>query len=360
MAPNGADAGNLPIRCIARQCRVAMKPMRRCYERDARVQRSSLLPRQTHREDGETVMELHEIRYFLALSKTLNFTKAAEMCNVSQPALTRAIQKMEDELGGLLFSRERNNTHLTELGRMLEPHLTEVLTRTQAAKETAQAVPASGQRAPEARCHVHDRPGAVRQLPEPLSRRQSRNRDHADGSGARPAVRSADEGRAGRGADRATGRICRRRCSHNRSIGNASSSPARPAIRSHARMRCSIAELDGQPYLARINCEYFDTLRDTCHANGSHLVGAFRSEREDWILTMVAAGMGICFLPEFSNTIPGVISRPVIEPAIEREVCLVTVAGRRWSSPLSAFVRAVRQYRWPEEQQSDLPVAEAA
>ena len=52
-------------------------------------------------------MELHEIRYFLALSKTLNFTKAAEICNVSQPALTRAIQKMEDELGGLLFSRER-------------------------------------------------------------------------------------------------------------------------------------------------------------------------------------------------------------------------------------------------------------
>ena len=82
-------------------------------------------------------MELHEIRYFLALSKTLNFTKAAEICNVSQPALTRAIQKMEDELGGLLFSRERGNTHLTELGRMLEPHLTEVLTRTQAAKETA-------------------------------------------------------------------------------------------------------------------------------------------------------------------------------------------------------------------------------
>ena len=82
-------------------------------------------------------MELHEIRYFLALSKTLNFTKAAEMCNVTQPALTRAIQKLEDELGGLLFSRERGNTHLTELGRLLEPHLTEVLTRTQAARETA-------------------------------------------------------------------------------------------------------------------------------------------------------------------------------------------------------------------------------
>ena len=63
-------------------------------------------------------MELHEIRYFLALSKTLNFTKAAEMCNVTQPALTRAVQKLEAELGGLLFSRERGNTHQTELGRL--------------------------------------------------------------------------------------------------------------------------------------------------------------------------------------------------------------------------------------------------
>ena len=38
-------------------------------------------------------MELHEIRYYLALSETLNFTRAAEACNVTQPALTRAIKK---------------------------------------------------------------------------------------------------------------------------------------------------------------------------------------------------------------------------------------------------------------------------
>ena len=149
-------------------------------------------------------MELHEIRYFLALSKTLNFTKAAEMCNVSQPALTRAIQKMEDELGGLLFSRERSNTHLTELGRMLEPHLTEVLTRTQVGEGDGAAVPAPGQRAPEARRHVHDRTGAVRQFPQPLSCRQSWDRYHTDRGGARSAVRSAGEGRTRRGPDRAS------------------------------------------------------------------------------------------------------------------------------------------------------------
>jgi DNA-binding transcriptional LysR family regulator len=68
-------------------------------------------------------MELHQIRYFLALSKTLNFTRAAEECNVSQPALSRAISQLEGELGGELFRRERNLTHLTDLGQAVLPSL---------------------------------------------------------------------------------------------------------------------------------------------------------------------------------------------------------------------------------------------
>jgi len=62
-------------------------------------------------------MELHQVRYYVALCKALNFTRAAEACNVTQPALTRAIQRLEEELGGPLFQRERNLTQLTELGR---------------------------------------------------------------------------------------------------------------------------------------------------------------------------------------------------------------------------------------------------
>ena len=52
-------------------------------------------------------MEMQQVRYFLALARTLNFTRAAEQSNVSQPALTRAIQQLEHELGGPLFHRER-------------------------------------------------------------------------------------------------------------------------------------------------------------------------------------------------------------------------------------------------------------
>jgi hypothetical protein len=51
---------------------------------------------------------MHHIRYFLAVSETLNLTKAAERCNVAQPALSRAIQDLESELGGELLRREES------------------------------------------------------------------------------------------------------------------------------------------------------------------------------------------------------------------------------------------------------------
>jgi DNA-binding transcriptional LysR family regulator len=84
-------------------------------------------------------MELHQVRYFLAVGETLNFTRAAARCHVSQPSLTRAIKLLEAELGGPLFHRERGNTHLTELGRAVQPHLREVAAQAQAARGLATA-----------------------------------------------------------------------------------------------------------------------------------------------------------------------------------------------------------------------------
>src|SRR6202022_2133814 len=60
------------------------------------------------KEVGGAPMQMNQIRYFLAVCETLNFTRAAEKCNVSQPALTRGIHKLEEELGGLLLRREHN------------------------------------------------------------------------------------------------------------------------------------------------------------------------------------------------------------------------------------------------------------
>lgn len=68
-------------------------------------------------------MEMHQVRYFLAVARTLNFTRAAKECHVSQPSLTRAVKLLEEELGGDLFRRERNLSHLTELGARMLPLL---------------------------------------------------------------------------------------------------------------------------------------------------------------------------------------------------------------------------------------------
>ncbi|MCF3948160.1 LysR family transcriptional regulator [Acidiphilium sp. AL] len=84
-------------------------------------------------------MELTQVRYFVALSRTLNFTRAAEVCNVSQPALTRAIQRLEEELGGALLFRERNLTQMTELGRSMLPHLETMLNAAESAASLAEA-----------------------------------------------------------------------------------------------------------------------------------------------------------------------------------------------------------------------------
>lgn len=85
-------------------------------------------------------MEMHQVRYFLAVARTLNFTRAADECNVTQPSLTRAIQKLEDELGGLLFRRERSLTHLTDLGRLMQPHLERIYDAAEAAKALAKGI----------------------------------------------------------------------------------------------------------------------------------------------------------------------------------------------------------------------------
>jgi LysR family hydrogen peroxide-inducible transcriptional activator len=84
-------------------------------------------------------MELTQVRYFITLCRTLNFTRAAEQCNVTQPAFTRAIKRLEEELGGPLLFRERNLTRLTELGRAMRPHLEAMLDSADAARALAQA-----------------------------------------------------------------------------------------------------------------------------------------------------------------------------------------------------------------------------
>lgn len=85
-------------------------------------------------------MEMHQVRYFLAVARELNFTRAAEQCNVAQPSLTRAVRQLEGELGGDLFRRERPHAQLTELGQRMLPHLKQCYDSAMNARSLAAAI----------------------------------------------------------------------------------------------------------------------------------------------------------------------------------------------------------------------------
>src|SRR3974390_126425 len=85
-------------------------------------------------------MEMHQVRYFLAVVQTMNFTRAAEDCHVAQPSLTRAIKFLELELGAELFRRERKLTHLTEFGQRMLPFMRQCYDSAITAKALAKSI----------------------------------------------------------------------------------------------------------------------------------------------------------------------------------------------------------------------------
>jgi LysR family transcriptional regulator, hydrogen peroxide-inducible genes activator len=84
-------------------------------------------------------MQLHEVRYFLAVCQDRSFTRAARRCGVSQPSLTMAVRRLEQDLGGALFER-KPAVALTVLGHAVHPYLQRIAENADLARDTAQAL----------------------------------------------------------------------------------------------------------------------------------------------------------------------------------------------------------------------------
>jgi LysR family transcriptional regulator, hydrogen peroxide-inducible genes activator len=298
-------------------------------------------------------MDLHHIRYFLAVCDTLNFTKAAEKCNISQPALSRAVQQLEEDVGGQLVHRERNLTHLTDLGQLMQPHFDRVMSELGSAKLDARRFLTLENA--ELNLGIMCTVGPVR-FADLLS--------HFSGVAPGISLRIVEG--------------IPKKLSENLLSGNidvalmasAQGFPERfdveelyrerfvlafPAGHRFSVMKAvPIAEINGENYLRRINCEYRDYLSDLADSCGADVHLGHASEREDWIMNMVAAGLGICFIPEYSAVLPGIQTRAVIEPEVWRSVSLVTLAGRRHSPAVATFVKAVRSYKFTGSQLAPL------
>lgn len=83
-------------------------------------------------------MELHQLRYFLAVAEEGNFTRAAEKCFISQPSLSAQVIKLEEELGQKLFNRLGRRAEMTQAGRFLESRARTILMEVENAQRQIQ------------------------------------------------------------------------------------------------------------------------------------------------------------------------------------------------------------------------------
>jgi DNA-binding transcriptional LysR family regulator len=290
-------------------------------------------------------MEMHQIRYFLAAAKALSFTRAAEVSNVSQPALTAAMKKLEAELGGPLFYREANRLMLTDFGRQMEPLLAQITERADAATTAAENLRLLNQ--PPVRLGVMPTLGPA-----------FFSRFLFDFQRACPSIElSISEGApSALAADLEADRL-------DVALLNPHEQPAEsfrieplyteryvvvlpPGNGLREANAIALNDLDQQPYVDRLACEMREMVMNVCGQLGVKLYARLRSEREDWVQAMVAEGVGFAFMPEHSITNPGVIQRPLVAPNVQRTIALMTKPGRPHSPAVEGFLRAARIRRW--------------
>lgn len=84
-------------------------------------------------------MELRHLKYFVAVAEELNFSRAALRLYISQPALSRQIKNLEDELGVVLFLRQSDGLILTEAGKYFLEQAKDILHRSHVAVQTIKA-----------------------------------------------------------------------------------------------------------------------------------------------------------------------------------------------------------------------------
>lgn len=291
-------------------------------------------------------MDFNQVRYFLALAETLNFTRAAERCYVSQPALTQGIKRLENELGGELVMRDGRYTELTELGRGLRAHFEQIDRTRHLVRSTAKAI-VSGDVADVnigVMCTI-----GPRLLASMLNEFQMNHpmisivlHDVIPPTipdllltGGLDAVFCARHGPA-----------------HPRlSYVNLFDEPMIVAFcKDHDFANVDsvpLTEVLKQPYVERLHCEFRQEAHDFASDCKFELNVVFRSEREDWIQTLIHDGVGISVIPRFSLLEPELDHRPIVEPALSRTVELALVSDTEVSPALQRLIDEAAAYDWP-------------
>ena len=318
--------------------------MRQAYFCDL-LSKGGLTEEVSVRRVGQRTMELNQVSYFINLAETLNFTAAARLSGVSQPSLTRAIRRLEDELGGPLIYRDGKNSRLTGLGHDVEAEFRRMVVAMKSVRNHSEHWAMGGHRVLDVAVAPTVGPkeftaffeSALAEMPSieiKLHSLQSNEDTSEVLSGKYHACIMPRETRPERKLD--VHPLFRERfvlgCSANHPLA------ANEIVRGE--------DLLEFPFVDRLKCEFRDRILDHFARRDLLMRPRFRSDREDWVQRVVADGHAICILPERSPTVQGLVTRPIDGFVLEREVVIATVSGSTATVEIRNIAQLAARYEW--------------
>ena len=292
-------------------------------------------------------MEMHQVRYFLAVARVLNFTRAADECNVTQPSLTRAIKQLEAELGGDLFRRERPAAQLTELGQRMHPLLKQCYEAATGARELASSFKSGEVGALRiALTHSVDLSLLIPHLDQ--IKRLFNRLEFRFLRGNSPRSRGVSQ------EGRSRARHCRR---NQRRVG-----PARHLAAVHRKLsarrqqepsagdreKIDFSDLRAEQLLSRNYCEHAARVNSSLREHGLDVDRSHEIASERDLIELLEADVGIAVVPDTAS-MPPTLKRATVEGLdARRTVNLYGVAGRERTAVASAVMRMLRGADWQQ------------
>ena len=291
-------------------------------------------------------MEMHQVRYFLAVARTLNFTKAADECHVAQPSLTRAIKLLEGELGGELFRRERPRAMLTPLGERMYPLLKQCYDSAQSARSLAAMINDGEVGSLKIAVSSSIELGLILNEVNELRRSFSEIElkilrgtgpqlvEYLKAGDAELAVAASigeawDRLDTWKLFDEPFDMVFNRshRLANHETIG--------------------LEDLKRERFLLRSHCEKGADLAELLRANGLNADNRHEVSSDQDLLALLDANIGIGFLPRTVNTPPSLVRAALPGFDLGRTVCLYGVAGRQRTPVAATFMKMLRAAKWP-------------
>lgn len=289
-------------------------------------------------------MEIKQLKYFLTACEHSNFTRTAESLDIAVPTLTRSIAKLEDELGGQLFRRERHRIHLTDLGHKMRQHLGNAYASLQLAIREADQF---------THANTTLRIGVISSFSalHLVAYLKSLRKQYSDLN-----LEILQNCSAGIQQSLEAGKIdlaitSQAEYGDNLRPTKLYDEPYLVAFPAGHRFESLNAVplnyIFDEDRIKRNHCEVStDFSKRMAQLSTEAPQERYATEREDLAQMMVLEGLGVALMPQSLPILKGLKTRPIDESELSRTVCIVTHAGRKHTKPVAYALRCAKSLDW--------------